>query len=56
MIKNMLSFVLLLCGLVIGLTLLNVIHVPLIFPYAGIIVSTTMLVPLILKSSNKLVQ
>lgn len=56
MIKNIFSFVLLLCGLVVGMTLLNIFHVPLIYPYAGIIVSTLLLFLLFLKSNNELVQ
>lgn len=50
MIKNILSVVLVICGLIVGLTLLDIINVPLFFPYAGIIISTTIMLIIIFKN------
>ncbi len=35
-----------------GLTLLGMIHVPLIYPYAGILISSAIMVVIILKNRN----
>jgi hypothetical protein len=51
-VRNILSVFLIICGLVLVLTLLNIINVPLIFPYAGIIISTTIILIIIFKNKN----
>ncbi|MFJ5789617.1 hypothetical protein ACIQXW_05730 [Lysinibacillus sp. NPDC097162] len=54
MIKNIFSLLLMICGLLVGLTLLNIIQLPLIFPYAGIIISTTVILIILFKNRMNL--
>lgn len=50
MLKNIFLIVLVICGLIVGLTLLDIINAPLIFPYTGIIISTTVMLIIIFKN------
>jgi hypothetical protein len=50
MAKNILSIFLVICGLIVGLTLLDIINIPLFYPYAGIIISTTVLLIILFKN------
>ncbi|POZ56705.1 hypothetical protein LYSIN_01488 [Lysinibacillus sphaericus] len=54
MIKNIFSLILMICGLLVGLTLLDFIHLPLFFPYAGIIISTTVILIILFKNRRNL--
>ena len=50
MIINILSVFLVIGGLVVGLTLLDIINVPLFFPYLGMFISTTIMLIIIFKN------
>ncbi|MFJ7406196.1 MULTISPECIES: hypothetical protein [unclassified Lysinibacillus] len=54
MIKNIFSLIIMICGLLVGLTLLDIIHLPLFFPYAGIIISTTVILIILFKNRRNL--
>jgi len=52
--KNFFSLILMICGILVGLTLLDFIHLPLLFPYVGIIISTTIILIILFKNRRNL--
>ncbi|POZ56703.1 hypothetical protein MKY08_09305 [Lysinibacillus sp. FSL M8-0337] len=54
--KNILSLILVLCVVIIALTLMGIIHVPLFYPYAGVIICSTILLRIMINTNIRSVQ